>query len=115
MGRPLPSQTACNLEFRPPLVRPIRRRAALFQQTGGRSMSLEMCAVDHDAIRFAGVSGERGKDAIKYAQSAPAHETVVQSLGWPIPSRCIAPAQTVADDKDDPTDHAAIIDAGNAM
>jgi hypothetical protein len=78
-------------------------------------MRFEMCAVDHDAIRFAGASSERRKDTIKYAQSAPAHETVVQGLGWSICSRCIAPTQTVADDKDDSTDHAAIIDAGNTM
>src|SRR6185436_20578087 len=28
IGRPLPSQTACSFEFRPPLVRPIRRGTA---------------------------------------------------------------------------------------
>ncbi|ETC97777.1 hypothetical protein P792_13440 [Asaia sp. SF2.1] len=29
-GRPCPSQTACSFEFRPPLVRPIRRAAPPF-------------------------------------------------------------------------------------
>src|SRR5689334_20389041 len=41
--------------------------------------------------------------------------TIVQSLGWSIYSQCIASAQTVADDKDYPTDHSAIINAGNTM
>ena len=44
-----------------------------------------------------GVSGERGKDAIKYAQSAPAHETVVDRRWWPVFGWTIAPAAPAFD------------------
>jgi hypothetical protein len=43
-----------------------------------------MRAVDHDLVRCAVLTGERGEDLVKHPKPAPAHEAVVKRLVWTI-------------------------------
>lgn len=52
IGRPVSSQTVWSLESSPPLVRPIRRGRAPFEQARRRTVRLQMCGADHDPLRL---------------------------------------------------------------
>jgi hypothetical protein len=115
-GRPWPSQTACSLEFKPPLVRPIRRGTADgFEQAGCRAMGFEVGGVDHQPLRLRALARQLREDAIEHAQPAPPHEAVVDRLVRAVGRRRIPPTQTVPDYEDDSRDHLAVIHTGNPM
>jgi hypothetical protein len=114
-GLPWPSQTACNLEFNPPLVRPIRLRAAPFEQAGRGPMRFQMRAVDQQLIQLTALRRQAGKDLAEHAHAAPADELIIDRLGRSIVGRRIAPAQAVTDDKNDADDNSAIINPWNTI
>jgi hypothetical protein len=79
-GLPPASQTACSLEFRPPLVRPIRWGTALFDQTRRGAMRLERAWVDHRGLCSPAFGGQRREDAVERADPTPAQKTFVLVL-----------------------------------
>ena len=103
------SHTTCSLEFRPSLVRPIRRGSPFLQQTCCRAVDLEVSAVDDDAPGWTGVFGQCGEDASGHAVAGPADVAVVERLVRTVDRRDIAPAQAVALDVDDPIQHPTIV------
>jgi len=111
----MPSQTAWSLEFRPPLVRPIRRGTAPFEQAGGGAVRLEVGHVDHQLIWLAALRRQSREDLVEHAHAAPADEPVGDRLGRAILGRDITPAQTVADHEDDTADNPPIINPGYAV
>src|ERR1700704_3169385 len=80
-GRPRLSQTACSLEFRPPLVRPIRRRTGPFSKKGLRPRG-----ASSDAWRqacpppLAALARQFGENLVEHAHAAPANELIVDRL-----------------------------------
>ncbi len=64
---------------------------------------------------FGPFAGQRGEDPVEHAQSAPAHEAVVERLVWTIPFWSVFPLQAVADYIDDPAHNSSIIDPRHAM
>lgn len=58
---------AWRLEFKPPLVRPIRRGTAPFEQAGGGAVGFEVGAVDHQSVRRARQAREPCEDAVEDA------------------------------------------------
>lgn len=105
---------AWRLEFKPPLVRPIRRGTAPFEQAGGGAVGFEVGAVDHQSVRRARQAREPCEDGVEDAMAAPADEAVVEGLVRAVGGRRVAPAQAVANNEDDAARDATIIDAGNA-
>ena len=67
-------------------------------------MCLEVGRVDHYLVR------QGREDTIEHPQTAPPDETVVNRLVRTVILWCIAPAQTVPDDKDNATDNLPVID-----
>src|SRR4051795_10398299 len=86
---------------------------SLFMQTGRRAMRLEMRRVHHQPLRGSCFSRQRREDTVEYPHPAPAHETVIQRLGWAVFARCILPWQPVADDINDAADDAQVVHARN--
>ena len=78
-------------------------------------MSFEMSGIDHQLIGLATTSSQGGKDPVEDAKSAPANETVVECLVWPVVDRCITPTQSVSDNENDPAKNAPVINPGHAM
>src|SRR3546814_15294649 len=73
-------------------------------------MRLEVRRIDHQPVGLATLGRKRREDAVEHAHPAPADEAVVDRLVRPILAGCIAPTQAVANDKDDPREHPAVID-----
>ncbi len=100
----------CSLEFRPPLVRPIARgRAPLCLETCRCAVRLQMSAVHHERVAVPARLGQVAEDAGKDPEAGPAHKAIVERLVRPIHDRRILPAQAVAQDKEDPTQHPPVI------
>jgi Major Facilitator Superfamily len=114
-GRPASSHTACSLEFKPPLVRPIRRGTARFEQTGRRPMRLEVGRIDHQPVGLSTLSSEFGEYPAEHAQTASADEAVEDRLIRTVVFRRISPAQIIPDHRDDPADQFAVIDPRHSM
>jgi hypothetical protein len=106
---------AWSLGFKPPLVRPIRRGTAFFEQAGGSAVGFEVCTIDHHSVRRARLAREPCEAAVEDAKAAPADEAVVEGFVRALGVRRVAPAQAFADNEDDAADDATIIDAGNAV
>ena len=97
-GRPRPSQTACSLEFRPPLVRPIRRGTGPFLK---RLRSPARCAfrcVASIIIRsgLPPLPRQFGETMSEHAHGARANELIVDCLVRAILWRRVAPAQPLS-------------------
>ena len=56
-------------------------------------MGFQMRGVDHDPLRFAGLARQFGENLVEHAQTAPAHEPVVDRLVRAVFARGVAPAQ----------------------
>ena len=69
-----------------------------------------MRRVDHQLVGLAAPGAERGEDAVEHAKPTPADEPVVDRFVRTTVLQRVSPAQAVADNKDDPTDHPTIID-----
>ena len=78
-------------------------------------MRFQMGGVDHQPGRFAGLARQFGKNLVEHAEAAPAHEPIVDRLMRAVLTRRVAPAQTVPDDEDDPTDHPPVINPRNPV
>ena len=74
-----------------------------------------MGRVDHHLVAVPATFGQFNEDAPEDAHPAPAEEAVVNCLVCPVTYRDIAPAKTVADHKDNPADHPAIINTRHPM
>jgi hypothetical protein len=109
IGLPAPSQTAWSLESNPPFVRPIRRGTSLFEQSGRGAMHLQVHGIDHNALWLWTFTRQRGEDVVEHAQSAPAHEPVVECLVGPVLLGSVLPLQAVSDHVHDPADHVPVI------
>jgi hypothetical protein len=91
IGQPLPSQTACNLEFRPLWCARYGGEQPFFNQAGRRAMSFQVGGVDHETIRLAALAGQRLEDPVEYPQTAPADKPVIQHLMRTIIRRRVPP------------------------
>src|ERR1700749_2928930 len=109
IGLPRSSQTACSLEFRPPLVRPIQRGRAPFPQTGSGPMRFEVGRIDHDPLRAWSFTSQASEYPLKHAAPAPADKAIIQGLVRTILLRRILPSQSVTDHIDDPADHSPVV------
>ena len=78
-------------------------------------MHLEVGGVDHQQVGLSGLAREGGEDAVEHAEAAPAYEAIVERLVRAVVKWHIAPAHTAADHVHDAADHAAIVDAGDAV
>src|SRR5208283_1351367 len=108
-GRPWPShQRAASSSGRLWCARYVGEQP-LFEQTGRSPMRLQMGGVDHQPVGFARLARKLGKNLVEHAKPAPPHEPVVDRLVRPVVARCITPAQTVADHKNNPADHPPVI------
>ena len=114
-GRISPSQTACGLEFSPPLVWSIARGTSPFYQTASRAVRYEVVGVDHQAIRRTIFGNQRSENIVKNAYLRPTYDPVTQSFMWSINIRCILPTQFVSDHVDDAVDNFAVIDTRHPM
>ena len=76
-------------------------------------MRLQMGGIDHQPGWVAGLARQLSENAVEHAEAAPAHEPVVDRLVRTVAGRCIAPAQTVPNDEDDPADHPPVINPRN--
>ena len=114
-GRISPSQTACGLEFSPPLVWPIARGTSSFYQTASRAVRYEVVGVDHQAIRRTIFGNQRSENIVKNAYLGPTYDPFTQSFMWSINIRCILPMQSVSDHVDDAVDNFAVIDTRHPM
>ena len=114
-GRISPSQTACGLEFSPPLVWPIARGTSSFYQTASRAVRYEVGGVDHQAIRRTIFGNQRSENIVKNAYLRPTYDPVTQSFMWSINIRCILPTQSVSDHVDDAVHNFAVIDTRHPM
>ena len=56
-----------------------------------------MCAVDHKALRWAALGGQRGEDAVEHAQTAPTDEVVVERLMGTVGRGRVAPLEAMSD------------------
>jgi hypothetical protein len=74
-----------------------------------------MRRIDHDLIGRPDHSCQFFKYPAEHAKPAPADETVVNGLVWTVVFRRIAPAQPIANDKDNSAQHTPIINPRNAM
>jgi hypothetical protein len=52
---------------------------------------------------------------VEYPHPNPADKAIINRLGKTIVLRCITPAQTVANDKNNPDEYPTIINSGNPM
>src|SRR4051812_19752659 len=109
-GRPWPSQTACNFEFKPPLVLPIRLGTAPLLRGWRRCDGPSSGWRRSSAGGRAAFGRERGEDLVEHAQPAPAHEPVVDRLVRTVFAWRVAPTQAVPDYEDDAADHPPVID-----
>jgi hypothetical protein len=71
-----------------------------------------MCRIDHQLVSLAILGCEACKYLAESAHPAPSDEPIVNRLVRAIFSWCIAPAQPVADHKNNPADNPPIIDPG---
>jgi hypothetical protein len=71
-GLPSPLQTAWSFEFRPPLVRPIRRGTSPFEEAGCCPGGLQMRCIDHDPVWLSSLARQCREDAAEHAEPAPA-------------------------------------------
>src|SRR6202021_917790 len=94
-GRPLLSQTACSLEFRPPLVRRIRRGKGPFLKGPGGGVGLQMRGVDHDPPGLAAFARQGCENLVEHAQAAPTKEPIVDRLVRAILSWRVPPTQPI--------------------
>ena len=78
-------------------------------------MCFQVRGVDHDALGLGTFTGQRRKDAVEDAKLAPANETVIERLVWPVIFWRILPLQAMLDDIDNAADDTAIINARNTM
>lgn len=78
-------------------------------------MRLEMGRVDHQPLRLTSFARQLREDLVEHANTAPAHEPIVDRLVRTIVTRSIAPAQPILDDEDDPANYQPVINSGNAM
>lgn len=69
----------------------------LFKQARGRAVCVQMCRIDHDALRFQPFAREPGEGTVENTEAAPADETVVERLARTVASRRILPLQPVPD------------------
>lgn len=78
-------------------------------------MRFQMRGINHQhVIRFtAGVQAH--KYLVEYSKTVPANEAIVDRLMPTIGHRRVAPAQTITDDKHDPTKHMPVINSGNTI
>lgn len=77
-------------------------------------MSLEVRAVDHQALGHAALTSQSGKDASEHAELAPADEPVVKCLVRPVDGWRIFPLKPVTNDVNDAADDPAIVDPSQA-
>ncbi len=75
-------------------------------------MRLEVGRVDHDGAAFALPTGQAFHHPDEDTRVAPSLPAVVEGLVWPVGRWGVPPAQTVAIDEDDPTQHPAVIHRG---
>ena len=104
-SRPCPSQTACKLEFRAPLVRPIRRETFPFLKGWQR-----FGAPSNGSRRSPAGRACRPWPPGLHPQPTPADEVIGDRLVRSVLLRRIAPAQIVADHENNTRDHPPIID-----
>src|SRR5690242_12537252 len=77
-----------------------------------------MRGVDHQPLGRFLFTRQFHKDAVEYAQSAPAHETVINSYTVSCAARIPGGHPSIAahpNDVDDPADHPQIINRGNSV
>ena len=74
-----------------------------------------MGRVDHQPARLAGLARQLRENLVEHAETAPAHEPIVDRLVRTVAARSIAPAQPIPDDEDDPADYPPIINSGDAV
>ncbi len=74
------------------------------EQTGRRSVRLQMGRVDHEFRRLGAALCRLDEDAPEHAQPAPADEALADRLVRPVAWRNVAPPQAIADDEDDAAD-----------
>ena len=99
--------------MRPPRERPIALRLPPFSASG-TAVGFHMSAIHQHLDRRAARGGERLEHPPPDAAAGPAHEPVVQRLARAVGRRCIRPTAARPQHMDDPADHAAVVDAGNA-
>src|ERR1700712_2380157 len=78
-------------------------------------MRFQMGGVDHQLIRLAAFGAQLRQDPVEYPKPAPADEAIIDRLVGTIVFRRVAPAQSIADDEDDPADDTPVIDARHTM
>jgi|SRR5471032_2968228 len=78
-------------------------------------MGFEMGGVDHQPMWLTSLARQLGENLVEHAKTAPAHEPVVDGLGWTVVTRSVTLAKPIADDKDDSADDQSIINPWNAM
>src|SRR6476661_7020378 len=74
-------------------------------------MRLQMRRIDHQPRRLAGLACQFGEYLVEHPETAPAHEPVIDRLVRTIFAWCIAPAQPVPDDEDNPAYHSPVVNS----
>src|SRR5664279_4900877 len=100
-GRPSPSQTACSLEFKPPLVRPIRRGTGPFLKGSRRCDAPSSVASIMIRSGLPPLRANAAKILLNTPKRLPANEPIVDRLVRAVLSRRVAPAKPVLDHKHD--------------
>ena len=70
-------------------------------QASGDPAPLEVGHIDHQIGGLAVALWQFQEDSPEHGQLAPADETVVECLVWPVARRNVAPSQAVANNKDE--------------
>jgi hypothetical protein len=72
-----------------------------------------MCRVDHNPLGFRPFTCQSGENTVKYAQSAPTDEPIIERFVRPIFLWRVFPLQAVSDHIDDTADNSPVVDAWN--
>jgi len=101
------THTAWGFEFKPPLVRPIRRGIPLFKRLAAVRCALRWVASIIKQSSASLVDARAANILLKHSQTAPADEAAINRLVWTVCTRRITPAKTVPDYKDNPAQNNA--------